>query len=352
MDSTLTRIHDFDDRLLLPAEDVAYPYPRQEVGHERNGPGAWSEYLALRAVQETLGRAPEILSRPLIGGAARLARAFDRERTRIARSFIRSAMPDLSDGEVERLVLSAWKHLLRLTVTVARMHEATHGRRLGDHFDLEVCDGFEELRTGEQGVVFITAHVGNWEALGAPLNALGFNPLYCVGKPPRNNPLALYIQRSRERSGGIMLPRKGAMKGVPVVVRAGGGVVMLLDQRPRQKPIYADFFGRPAACDRSVGVLLRRVGAPLAFVGCYDAGPLRFRLRFSRIIQPQELAGKAPEAVVERVNRELEGLILEAPDQYFWLHDRYRGAPAVGDVSPRSTPGDGPGPLAEPATTP
>ncbi|MEL6907574.1 MAG: hypothetical protein AAFP22_19355, partial [Planctomycetota bacterium] len=89
-----------------------------------------------------------------------------------------------------------------------------------------------------------------------------------------------------------------------------------------------------AGCDRSAGVLIRRVGAPLVFYGCYSSpggDPLsdwRFELRFPRVIRPEELAGKDPVAIATLVNRELEGLILHRPDEVFWLHDRYRGAEA------------------------
>lgn len=338
----LERTHAFDDRPLRPPE-VEYPYPREQLGHSRNGLGAWSEYLALRAVQETLGRLPDPLFRPLAAGGARLARLLDRGRTRSAREFVRAALPHLDAAAADRLVLAAWRHLLRLTVTFDRMHDVMLRHRLGDHYDVEICEGFEDLQQSGRGVIFVTAHVGQWEAVGAPLNALGFSPLYCIGKPPRNHPLARYVQRTRERAGGIMLPRNGAMKGVPAVVRAGGGVIMLLDQRARKKPIYADFFGRPAACDRSVGVLLRRVGAPIVFVACYGTDtPLRFQLRFTSVVHPEELSGQAPEAIVARVNRELEALILQAPDQYFWLHDRYKGAPPPPDPAARDEPTEGP----------
>jgi len=341
MGSELSRLSDFDERLLTPPQGVAYPVAREEVGAARDGALAWAEYLALRAVQGGLRRLPDPIFRPLTGAGGRAARALDRSRTRIARDFVRTALPDLGPREVDRLVLSSWRHLLQVAVGFQELHERVRGHRLGEHYELEACDGFRELVGAGTGAIFITAHVGMWEALGPPLNALGFQPLYAVGKPPRNDPLARYVQRTRELAGGIMLPRRGAMKGVPAVVRSGGAVVMLLDQRARVKPIYASFFGRPAACDRSVGVLLRRVASPLVFVGCYATDRrLRFRVRFTSVVSPSELAGLSPEGVVERVNRQTEELILFAPDQYFWLHDRYKGAPPAqpaGQAAPTSS---------------
>lgn len=325
-----TTTHAYDDLVLEPPRDVQYPVPREEVGSDRDGVSAWAEYLALRAMQQGFGRLPGPLFRSLSGAGGRAARLLDRSRTRIARDFVRTALPDASPAEVDRIVLASWRHLLRIAVGFDRLARGMRGHRLDQHYTVEACAGFEELRRTGAGAIFVTAHIGQWEALGAPLNALGFQPLYAVGKPPNNDPLARYIQRTREEAGGIMLPRRGAMKGIPTIVRSGGAVLMLLDQRARKRPVVANFFGRPAACDRSVGVLLRRTAAPVVFAACYTtADRRRFRLRFPAILSPEDLAGLSPEGVVERVNREIERMILVAPDQYFWLHDRYKGAPAA-----------------------
>jgi lauroyl/myristoyl acyltransferase len=88
------------------------------------------------------------------------------------------------------------------------------------------------------------------------------------------------------------------------------------------------FFGRLAACDRSAGVLARRVKAPLVFAACYrQEGPRPYRLVFSRVVLPEDLDGLDASQVMGLVNRETERLILACPEQYFWLHDRYKGLP-------------------------
>jgi KDO2-lipid IV(A) lauroyltransferase len=159
-------------------------------------------------------------------------------------------------------------------------------------------------------------------------------PCYAVGKAPRNDFVAQHVRRLREAQGMRLVPRNGAMQVVPAALRAGCAAGLLLDHRPRQKPVYAPYFGRLAACDRSAGVLLRRVDAPIVFYGCYGLAEVdasahwRFELRFTRLVRPEELHGLEPEAISALVNAELEALVRHRPDQYFWLHDRYRGAPA------------------------
>ena len=104
----------------------------------------------------------------------------------------------------------------------------------------------------------------------------------------------------------------------------------MLDQRAHGKTVIAPFFGRPAHCERAVAVLLRRLRMPVVFVACYrTATPFRYRAEFTSVIRPEQFAHASPEVIAAAVNRELERLIRAAPEQYFWLHDRYRNAPEL-----------------------
>ena len=351
MADTVTRTHAYDALPLAPPADLELPVPGERLGSPKhNGVGEWSTYLGTRALQRTLGVLPRPLFRAATACGARAARLASPKRTRIARDFVRTALPHLDRRAVDRLVLGTWRHMFEVTVTFDRMFDVLLQGTIGDHFDLETSAPFDALcteearaarRAGGKGVLFVGTHGGYWEAAAPLLSALGFRPLYVVGKPPRNHPMALYVQRKREQPGMVMLGRRGAMKHVPAVLRAGGCVVLLLDQRARKRPIWSDFFGRPAATDRSVGVLVRRLRAPVVFAGCYGTQErYRYRMRFQTVVEPDELAGLSPEEVVDRVQRESEQLILTAPEQYFWLHDRFKGSP------PRPTP---PGEAPEPA---
>ena len=75
-------------------------------------------------------------------------------------------------------------------------------------------------------------------------------------------------------------------------------------------------------------MLLRRLDMPVLVGACYTTDvPYRYRMYFPTVIAPGELKGASPEAIVGRVNAEMEALILRHPEQYFWLHDRFRDAP-------------------------
>ncbi|MCA9002463.1 MAG: lysophospholipid acyltransferase family protein, partial [Planctomycetes bacterium] len=156
----------------------------------------------------------------------------------------------------------------------------------------------------------------------------GFAPVFAVAKAPRNDYLARHMQHTREQQGGHLLPQRDAMKSVPAAIRGGGSVMFMLDHRARSKPVFAPFFGRPAACERSAGVLLRRVGAPIVFYTCTKSdGPRPFELTYGPVLMPEDLARLDPEEIATRLNSVYEVLIRRRPEQYFWLHDRFRFIP-------------------------
>jgi KDO2-lipid IV(A) lauroyltransferase len=314
--------------------------PQQEVLGTRNGPLAWLEYLSARAVLGGLARLPDGPRAALVAGLARLAKALDRRHSDAARTFLRQAFgPDLSRAELERRVLAAWRHFACVTLENAGFDRRVPPGAIGRHVELaEAHPEFLRVRAAGRGALLVTAHLGDWEAGAAALAELGFEPLYVVAKAPRNRPLSAWMQRARERRGVRVLPRRGAMQHAATILRSGGYVAMLLDQRARTRPVLAPFFGRLARCDRSAGVLMRRLRAPVVIAFCERSGPWRWTIRVQSVLQPEALAGLSPAQIAARVNREFEAAILRVPDQYFWLHDRYRDAERPPDDAPDGAP--------------
>ena len=80
-----------------------------------------------------------------------------------------------------------------------------------------------------------------------------------------------------------------------------------------------------------VPVLVRRLKRPVVFGACYrTARPFHYRAVIDAVLTPEELSKSSPEAIATAINREMERQIRAAPEQYFWLHDRYRKGPAAG----------------------
>ncbi len=306
-----------------------WPVPWEPVEGDQDGILAHVSYGAVRLLVAGFSRLPDGAARALIGTLARLGKIVDRKRSRAARTFIDQALgPGLPEAELDRRVLQAWRHLIRIVFEAEMLERRIPPELVDEHFEIDLCEEAAALHESGVGCVFATAHVGNWEAAMAVAPKLGFGRMYAVARPPKNRPMSVATQAKRERYGARILHRNGAGKSMPKILRAGASVALLLDQRGRGRSVVAPFFGRAAICERSAGVLLRRLASPVLVGACYLTDrPFHYRLRIVRVLAPEALAGLSPEGVVTAINRALEELVLEAPEQYFWLHDRYRKAP-------------------------
>ena len=316
-------------------EASGWPVPWQAVPGERGGALAWLEYAAYRAATGGLARLPGGLRRAVVGTLAHVGRRVDRRHASAARDFIRTAFEHtgrpLDDAELTRRVHQAYVHLIECTLTQYRVRHtlrSTPDRAAALRARTELALGEEAHAALERGgCVIVSAHCGDWEMASQLVGAHGFEPLYVISKGPKNRYMARHLQALRESQGVRLLPRRGAMASAKAVLRGDARLAMLLDQRARTNPLVVPFFGRPARCDRSAAVLLKRLGCPVVFLAAYKTGDLHWRLEGQAVLRPEAARGASTDELTARVNAELERLIMTAPEQQFWLHDRYRGAP-------------------------
>lgn len=304
-----------------------WPVPWQAVEGPDDGLYRRIECAVVRGALAVAARMPEFMVGWAVNGLAAIAHRVDRRHADAARAFLTQALGTMSPDELQGRVRQAYRHFLRVVLDTERFALRVPPDRVLEHFDVHWTE--EARRAVESGgCVLTTAHHGFWELATFACPSLGFRPFYPVGKPPKSKPLSHAIQRSRERFGARLLPRRGAMQAAPKIVGVGGTLGLLLDQRARKRPVLAPFFGRPARCDRSAGVLLRRLGVPIVCIVAYPTNqPLHYTIEFPAVLWPQDLAGVDPAGIAARLNAVFEKMILEHPDQYFWLHDRYKDTP-------------------------
>jgi len=313
------------------AESATSPETVDLLG-KNNGPSAWAQYLAARALMGGMSRAPRGAQSVVIGALARLARNLDTRHSNAARAFLRQALAcaeaeGLQGPDIEARVLTAWRHFLQLSIDAAAFDRRVGADPLA-HVEVERCEGLDELIASETGGLLISPHLGDWEAGSAFLGHLGFDPLLAIAKPPSNRPLSRYLQRMRAQRLLTFLPRRGGIDLAAEGLKLGSWLLVLLDQRPRKGAVTAPFFGRPVRTERSAGVLARRLRLPIVYFHCLKKEePFRYRMRFTRIVPPEEVRSMSIEELATLSNEEAEQAILACPEQYFWLHDRFRQDP-------------------------
>jgi KDO2-lipid IV(A) lauroyltransferase len=318
------------ERSVQPLADDHWPVPWQPVWGESNGLGSHLGSLCVRAALWSTARLPAALLGVLVGALAELGARFGRKRTRAAREFVEQALGPLAAAERERLVRCGWRQLLWVTLDGARLARVPRAE-LGARFHVEISAEARRALEARRGCLLVTGHLGDWEAAFAVLPTLGVHPVYGVAKPPKNRPLSRALQASRERWGVRVLSRKGAMEAAPKVLAAGGTLGLVVDQRTSGRALLVPFFGRLARCERAPAVLLKRQRVPLVFLACRRAPGLTYELELGDVLFPEEWARRPVEEIVLRVNQGLERLIRAHPEQYVWIHERYRDTPRVQD---------------------
>lgn len=197
-------------------------------------------------------------------------------------------------------------------------------------------EGFDEyckpfLESG-QNVFIITAHMGNWEALGGLGKREGVG-LAAVAKPMHNEMVNKSILKSRARRGLEVLQIKLSMKSIVEAAKAGKWVAIVGDQDARRHGLFVDFFGRPASTAPGVAHFARLLDMPVLPSFCVrlnDRGR-HLKVIFAPPIYPDQAADREEDAlrITQAHTKALEEVIRRYPEDYFWMHRRWKTKPRV-----------------------
>jgi KDO2-lipid IV(A) lauroyltransferase len=178
-------------------------------------------------------------------------------------------------------------------------------------------------------LLFLTGHFGNWEMGGWVLGLFGFRT-YAVARTLDNPYLDAYLRRFRQGTGQKLLAKKGDFDQMQAILAGGGVIATLADQDAGQRGLFVDFFHRPASTHKAVALLALQFRVPLVVIGvCRTAGELRYRALIEDVILPEAYEGQpgAVKEITQRFTMALERIVRAAPEQYFWLHRRWKHQP-------------------------
>jgi KDO2-lipid IV(A) lauroyltransferase len=183
----------------------------------------------------------------------------------------------------------------------------------------------------KRGVIIVGGHFGNWEYASSALPANGYRCGVVVAQV--SNP---YIDRKvnehREASGGEMIPKGAATRTVIKILRENGSIGMLMDQDENEDGIFVNFFGRPCSTAKGPAAIALKTGAAMIFFA-----PIRQPDGTIKVIfEPVEIDYEAgtTEAnihdITQRSTALLEHYTRLYPEQWFWMHRRWKTRPEVG----------------------
>jgi len=253
-----------------------------------------------------------------------------RLRTKIVEENLVHAFPDASPAERHRLARAMWEHLILMVCEIAqaprKIHETNWRKFIAVHRKRDLILAFLSPRPK----VIVTAHFGNFEVGGYIMGFWGF-PTFTMARPLDNLYLDRFINRFRESMGQTIIPKHGTAELADSLLGTGGTLVLVGDQHAGDKGVWVDFFSRPASCHKALALFALLNKAPMLVSGVRRLDrPLRFEVRLADMYDPAQPGDDELGGVTELTqwyNDVLEDEIRQAPDQYWWLHNRWRDPP-------------------------
>ena len=258
----------------------------------------------------------------------RLAGDIDQRHVDIAVDNLRRAFPDWDDSRLLRTARGVYAHLGQVLLDVVWMQDRSREEVL-EHVEAEGLEHIAAARAGGRGIVFATAHFGSWEMNGVA-HAWLDRPMGAVARPLDNPLLNARLHRLREMSGSVVIEKRRGLQQMLARLRNGEDVAILIDQNVQEQDgIFIEFFGRPAAATKVAAALHVKTGCGLV-AGCAEALPGgRYRLRYERPIENQPSGSRLADIarLTQRLNDIIEGWVRERPEQWLWIHKRWKTQP-------------------------
>ncbi len=230
-------------------------------------------------------------------------------------------------SEIRMIAREAFKNFARIPF------EMGWALRLNLNDFMRYCrvNGFLNLQKAHakgKGVLILTLHIGNWELLSNPVIFDGYKAGF-VYRPLDFKPADKFITHYRSRFGGVPIPKKKSMRKILRPLKKGQCVGILLDQDSgRAAGVFADFFGKPACTNKGLALLALKTGAPVipAFLARHGT---RFIIEFGPEIPLVQTGQKEKDilANTQQYNRALEDIIRRYPEQWLWVHRRWKTQP-------------------------
>jgi len=249
-------------------------------------------------------------------------------RRRVALANLERALPDVAVSERRRICRASFQHLGLMFVELC----AALSRPLKHTLEGITVDGLHHLRSAvatHGNALVLTAHLGNWELL-AVAHQLGGVPFSVVVRPLDASWLDAVADRLRRKTGIELIDKRGALRPVLGALQRGRLVGILMDQNAaRREGIFVSFFGRPASTSKSIAVLALRTGTPVVPIFIYREDLGRHRVVIHPALPVDALADDedAVAALTQRCTTTIETAIGAAPEQWLWLHNRWRTRP-------------------------
>ena len=304
------------------------------TGPVRRRKGPWRQRAEFALVW-TLYQLTRFLPMPLIRGSMRLLgaamfRLLGRRR-RITLENVRHALGDrLPEPEIERIARASFRSFGMTVPEVVKQRVRLRRPDAQQWMEREYADlaplfqKARRLHDESRGCLFVTPHLGNWELLPYVSAAVGI-PMVVVVRPLDNELMEKLLYESRAGTGQVFIPKRNSLLPLQQLLNQGKSIGMLPDQST-MKGLSVPFFGRPAWTTPVPALLAIRNHRPLVVVACCRVGATGWAGYVGDPIWPGAYDSEKAELLrlTASMNAAMEEVIRRYPEQYFWMHNRWK----------------------------
>jgi KDO2-lipid IV(A) lauroyltransferase len=275
------------------------------------------EYCLALAVLKSLEWAPLAIANWLARWYARLLDLALPRLRRVAKRNLSFALPEADATEI---IDAGFQSIARVLVALAKF-PTMHRGNIHQWIRCEGAEHFENALRAGRGVLFATAHLGNWE-LSAFAHAILTGPMNVVVRPLDNPLIDRMVERRRALSGNRLISKRDIARPILKALAANQAVGILIDQNSAlDSGVFVDFFGTPACSGTGFAKLAGHSGAAvIPGFALWSVTERRYVLRF---YPPVPMTGDAARDTAA-LQRTLEEIVRAHPDQWLWIHRRWK----------------------------
>lgn len=292
---------------------------------------AWMQYLPLRffvAVMRLLGVRCSLW---LAGLASRGFYRLDRKHRERAHRHLRVAFPDWQDDEVERVARASCEGFCKLAVEMVFLPIRVHKGNFESHLQRTDEGDVRSMLRARQPMLLVAGHFGNWESIGYFISQEGF-AMNAVARPLDNALINDWLYGLRSSRGMKVIEKwDQADRRIVEALENNEAVGFVADQNGGDRGVYVPFFGKLASTHKTIGLLAVNMELPVGIGYGFRTEPhaLQYEIGSVDVIRPEDWADQPDPQyyIAARMVRGLEQLIREHPEQYLWMHRRWKSRP-------------------------
>ena len=291
----------------------------------------WAQYIPLRAAASILGSLPIGLNLRAASLVGDIYYRFSKGRREEAIKNITRSFPEWDQNKIEQTAKDSMRNMFHIVMAESiQMPSLITPTTWQKYIQFRGVEKITDRLINKKPVLFITGHCGNWELLGYSISVLGHS-IAAVARPIDNPLINNWLLDIRQKFGLDIITKWGSIPILQDIISDGGSIGFIADQNAGARGIFVPFFGRLASTYKSIGLLAMRHNVPIACVHARRIdGQFKYEITCTDYIEPEDWSNQPDPLyyITARYNKAIETMVRNAPEQYLWLHRRWKTRPA------------------------